>query len=116
MSLKAAYEAELKRREDSEAAASAPREDGLRRLRDFHQALMADADFFEELNAEVELFEDELRIDPGNIMITVRPAQTGFRVVYEVKRPDDYAEVEVPGIDTAEQLEAAIARLMVEHR
>ena len=116
MSIRAAYEAELQRREEADAAASAATDEGRQRLREAHELLMAERAFFEELNAEVELFEDELRIDPGKIMIVVRAASRGFRVVYEVKRPDDYAEVEVPGVDTPEQLVSAIARLMVEHR
>jgi hypothetical protein len=50
-------------------------------------------------------------------MITVRVTEAGgFRLFYEIKRPDDYAVTEVPAVDSLEDLTQAIARLMVQYR
>jgi hypothetical protein len=115
MSLRAAYEAELRRVQDSEDAAGAPRREALDRLRRFYEEIVREG--LPDTSLEVEFRDEELLIDPGAVMITVKVTEEGaYRLFYEVKRPDDYVLSEVPGVSSIEDLEQAIARLMVQHR
>ena len=51
------------------------------------------------------------------MLITVRvTAEGGYRLFYEVKRPDQYVLTEIPGMGSIEDLKPAIARLMVQYR
>ena len=115
MSLRTAYEAELKRVGETAAAAGAPRREALERLRAFHGEIVREG--LPDASLEIEFRDDELLIDPGAVMITVRVTSDGsYRLLYEVKRPDRYTLTEVPGIASIQGLEQAIARIMVEHR
>ncbi len=115
MSLKAVYEAELQRRRDEELARDAARLDGVQRLQAFYEGILADG--LPEPNTEIEFADDELMVDPGLIMITVRVTPEGkFRLFYEVKSPDAYNEIEVPGIEDVADLEREIAKLLVDYR
>ena len=115
MSLRAAYEAELRRATESEDAAGAPRRAALERLQAFHQEIVHEG--IPDTSLEIEFRDDELLIDPGAVMITVKVTpEGGYRLFYEVKRPDDYELSEVPGVASIEDLEQAIARLMVQYR
>jgi hypothetical protein len=114
MSLRAAYEAELRRVEDTAAAAGAPRREGVERLRAFYEEIEREG--LPDTTLEIEFRDEELLIDPGAVMITVRVTpEGGFRLFYEVKRPDGYNQTEVP-VTSIEDLEQAIARLMVQYR
>jgi hypothetical protein len=115
MSLRAAYEAELRRAEESAAAEGAERRDGVARLRAFYDSILREG--LPDDSLEVEFRDEELLIDPGAVLITVKVTDAGgFRLFYEVKRPDAYELTEVPGIRSIEDLEQAIAKLMVQHR
>ena len=112
---------ELYRKELGAAAAakpdSSPYDVGLVKLRAFAGGLPAELTAMNITPFEVELFpeEGELRIDTGPCMIVVRVTPTGgFRPTYEVKRPDDYAETEIPEAATVGELEAAIARILAQ--
>jgi hypothetical protein len=114
MSLRTAYEAELARVVDAQSAAGAPRREALERLRAFHAEIEREG--LPDTSLEIEFRDEELLIDPGAVMITVRVTpEGGFRLFYEVKRPDGYNQTEVP-VSSIEDLEQAIARIMVEHR
>jgi hypothetical protein len=114
MSLRTAYEAELARAVEAHSAAGAPRREALERLRAFHAEIEREG--LPDTSLEIEFRDEELLIDPGAVMITVRvTAEGGFRLFYEVKRPDGYNQTEVP-VSSIEDLEQAIARIMVEHR
>jgi len=118
MSLRELYRAELAKVEAAKPDCG-PYEGALAQLRAFAAGLPAELTAMGITPFEVELFEDEdaLRIDTGPCMIVMRPTQTGgFRLTQELKRPDDYAETEIPDVDSIEQAEAAIARLLVGSR
>ena len=115
MSLRAAYEAELRRAQESEENAGAPRRQALARLQAFYEEIVREP--LGDASLEVEFRDDELLIDPGAVMITVKVSEDGgYRLFYEEKRPDDYVLTEVPGMTSIEDLEQAIARLMVQYR
>ena len=62
------------------------------------------------------LVDDDLRIDPGRIMIVITALQSGgLRFEYEVKRADNYEAVVLPEVKTIEEAEKAIARLLAEY-
>ena len=114
MSLRERYEAELRRARETETADPAARREGVERLRAFHQQILAEG--LPDTSLEIEFDREELLIDPGRIMITVRVTPAGgFRLFYEVKGPQ-YAQTEVPGIASTEDLEREIARLLVAYR
>ena len=115
MSLKAVYEEQLRRKQEAELAQDAARIEGVERLRLIYEQILADG--LPETNTEIEFADEELMIDPGPIMVTTRVAKDGsFRLFYEVKSPDEYREIEVPGIVTDDDLEREIAKLLVEYR
>ena len=115
MSLRAAYEAELRRVDGAAAAADAPRHEALERLRDFYQEIVREG--LPDTSLEVEFRDEELLIDPGAVMITVKvTGEGGYRLFYEVKRPDEYVLTEIPGMGSLDDLKQAIARLMVQYR
>ena len=115
MSLKAVYEEQLQKKREAELAQDEARIQGVERLRLFYEQILADG--LPETNTEVEFADEELMIDPGPIMITTRVAKDGsFRLCYEVKSPDEYREIEVPGVVSNDDLEREIARLLVEYR
>ena len=115
MSLRRVYEAELRRATESEDAAGAPRREALARLQAFYEEIVREG--LPDTSLEVEFRDEELLIDPGAVMITVKVTpEAGYRLFYEVKRPDAYELTEVPDVATIEDLEQAIARLMVQHR
>ena len=118
MALRDAYRTELAQAEAGKPDTT-PRDVGMVQLRAFAAGLPAELTAMGITPFEVELFEDEgtLRLDTGPCMITVRPTEAGgFRLTQELKRPDDYAETEIPDVPSIEQLEAAIARLLVGSR
>ena len=115
MSLKSVYDAELQKKQEAELSQHAARLDGVERLRRFHAQILEDG--LPVPITEIEFADQALMIDPGPIMITTRVAQDGsFRLFYEVKSPDEYREIEVPGIASTDDLEREIARLLVEYR
>ena len=115
MSLRKAYEAELKKAEAEQGEKVAPRREAVERLRTFYDLIMAEG--LPDTTLEVEFSNEELLIDPGQIMITVRVTPEGdYRLFYEEKRPDRYETTEVPGMKSVQDLEGAIARLMVKFR
>ena len=115
MSLKDAFLAEKGLKEAAEAAARAPYEESKTRLQAFYREIREDRELLDQIHSEVELFDDELQIDPGPIMITVAVTPAGdFTLNYEVKRADDYRTVDVPVRSIAE-VEQAVAKLLVEH-
>lgn len=115
MALKDAFKAELDRKRAAEESARAPYEQARDRLRAFYREIRDDRELMEQIQAEVELFDDELKIDPGPIMITVQVTPEGnFTMNYEVKRADDYRVTEVP-VRSIEDIEQALAKLLVEH-
>ena len=115
MSLRAAYEAELRRVEAAATAEDAPRHAALERLGAFYQEIVREG--LPDTSLEVEFRDEELLIDPGKVMITVRVTpEGGYRLFYEVKRPDDYVLTEVPGVTSIDDLKQTIARLMVQYR
>ena len=115
MSLKSVYEEQLQKKQEAELAQHAARLGGVERLRRFYEQILEDGP--PESNTEVEFADQELMIDPGPIMITTRVAPDGtFRLFYEVKSPDEYREIEVPGVASTEDLEREIAKLLVEYR
>ena len=115
MSLKDALNAELARKQAAEQAARAHYEEAKARLTAFYRDIRADRELLDMLHSEVELYDDELKIDPGPILITVAVTPEGnFTLNYEVKRADDYRLTEVP-VRSIEDIEQAVAKLIVEH-
>jgi hypothetical protein len=113
MGLRDAYRAELARAEAGKPDSS-PYDVGMVQLRAFATALPAELEAMKITPYEVEMFEDELRLDTGPCMIVVRVTPAGaFRLAWELKRPDDYTENEIPEAKTIEDLEAAIAKLLI---
>jgi hypothetical protein len=98
---------------------SSPRDVAMVKLRAFADALPAELTAMGITPFEVELFEDEdeLRLDTGPCMITVRVTEVGgFRTATEVKRPDDYAEEQEPEVGSIDELEPVIARILAGRR
>ena len=117
MGLKDHYRAELAERKAARERACAPYEAALAQLRGLHRSIVEDRELMDELRAEVELLDDDLRIDPGRIMIVLTALPSGgFKLEYEVKRPNDPESVEVPDVHTIEDAERHIARLLAQHR
>ena len=115
-SLKALYREEVAKRSAAREAECAPYEAALAQLRQLYRSIVDDRELMDELVAEVELLDDDLRIDPGRIMIVVTALQTGgLRMEYEVKRADNYESVVLPDVKTIEEAEKAIARLLAEY-
>ena len=112
MSVRDNYEAGLRKaQEDSGAAA---RREALGRLRALYERIVAEG--LPDTSLEIEFDREELLIDPGRIMITVRVRpDASFHMFYEVKQPNEYAPIDVP-VSTIEDLEREIAKLLVEHR
>ena len=112
MSLRENYESGVNKA-DEDSGAIAWRE-AVARLRAFYERIVAEG--LPDSSLEIEFDHEELLIDPGRIMITVRvQPDASFRMFYEEKRPDAYVPVDVPVTDEAD-LEREIARLLVEHR
>ena len=115
-SLKALYREEVAKRSAAREAECAPYEAALAQLRQLYRSLVDDREFMDEILAEVELLDDDLRIDPGKIMIVITALPTGgLRFEYEVKRADNYEAVVLPEVKTIEEAEKAIARLLAEY-
>ena len=115
-SLKALYREEVAKRSAAREAACAPYEAALAQLRQLYRSIVDDRELMDELLAEVELLDDDLRIDPGKIMIVITAQQSGgLRFEYEVKRADNYEAVVLPEVKTIEEAEKAIARLLAEY-
>lgn len=114
MALKDAYKAELDRKRAAEEAARAPYEQAKERLRAFYREIRDDRELMDLIQAEVELYDDELKIDPGPMMITIQVTADGnFTMNYEVKRADDYRVTDVP-VRSIEDVEVALAKLLVD--
>src|ERR1700743_291800 len=115
--LKALYGAELEKKDATRRSQCASFEEAKAKLAKLYHSIVDDRDFYDALRAEVELLDDDLRIDPGRIMIVVTAQENGeFRFEYEVKRADDYQVTHLPEVKTIEAVEQAIARLLVEYR
>lgn len=115
MSLKDAYLAEKGLKQAAEATARAPYEESKAQLEALYREIKDDRELLDQIQSEVELFDDELKIDPGPVMITVAVTPDGnFTLNYEVKRADDYRTVDVP-VRCIEEVEQAVARILVEH-
>ena len=114
MSLRETYEAELQKKAAEEAGRVARRQEGVERLRVFSEQIIAEG--LPDTSLEIEFHDEALLIDPGPIMIRVHVQPDGaFRMFYEVKGPE-YSEIDVPGVETVEDLKREIARLLVEYR
>ena len=112
MSLRETYEAEARAADEQSGVIA--REAAVERLRAFYEKTAAEG--LPDSSLEIEFHDEELLIDPGRIMITVRVQPDGaFRMFYEVKGPE-YSEIDVPGVETDEDLKREIARLLVEYR
>ena len=115
-SLKALYREEVAKRSAAREAEGAPYAAALAQLSQLYRSLVDDREFMDEILAEVELLDDDLRIDPGRIMIVITAQQSGgLRFEYEVKRADNYEAVVLPEVKTIEEAEKAIARLLAEY-
>jgi hypothetical protein len=113
MSVRDNYDAELRR--EGEASGADGRRDAVERLRAFTERLIAEG--LPDTSLEIEFHDEELLIDPGRIMITVRVnPDASLRMFYEEKRPDKYVEIDVPGVATTQDLEREIGRLLVAYR
>ena len=116
-SLKTLYHAELDRKIMAKREKCASFEEAKAKLKALYHHIVDDREFYDALRAEVELLDDDLRIDPGRIMIVVTAQENGeFRFEYEVKRADDYQSTRLPEVKTIEDVERAIARLLVEYK
>ena len=116
-SLKSLYRAQLAQKQSAEKALAAPLERAKAQLKALYRSIVDDREFFDALRAEVELLDDDLRIDPGPIMIVVTALESGdFQMEYEVKRSEDYQSTPLPEVRTIADVELAIAKLLVEYR
>ena len=115
-SLKELYNAELGAKLKARQEKCASFEEAKAKLKALYRSIIDDRDFYDALRAEVELLDDDLRIDPGPIMIVVTAQLSGeFHFEYEVKRPDDYQTTVLPEVKNIAQVEAAIAKLLVQY-
>ncbi|MBW3560362.1 MAG: hypothetical protein KY449_11470 [Proteobacteria bacterium] len=115
MALRDRYVAEVARASEAEA----PRRSALEELRSFAAGLPDELRAMQITPFDVELFEaeSELRVDTGPCMVIVRAQPDGgFRLAHEVKSAADYTEIETPGVDTVERLEAEMARILASFR
>ena len=116
MSVQELYRAEVARRQQARDKKCAPYEAAKAQLRDPHRSLVDDADFVRELRAEIEMLDDDLRIDNGPLMIVLTAlAAGGVRLEYEVKKPGNYESTVIPHVRTIEDAERSIARLLAEY-
>lgn len=116
MALREHYRRELGKAEAAKPDSS-PRGVAMVKLRAFAGALPAELEAMGITPFEVELFEDEgeLRLDTGPCMIIVRATPAGrFRASYELKRPDDYTETELPEAASIDELEPILARILAQ--
>jgi hypothetical protein len=114
--LKDLYRAEVDKRRVAREAECAPYEASLEQLRTLYRSIVEDQELMDELLAEVELLDDDLRIDNGPLMIvlTAQPSG-GVRLEYEVKKPGNYESTVIPHVRTVEDAEKSIARLLAEY-
>lgn len=116
MALKDLYRDELAKREAAKKARCASFEEAKAALKTLYRSIADDRELMDQLLAEVELLDDDLRIDNGPIMIVVTAMPNGdIRLEYEVKRSDDYQSTLVPEVRTVDDAERVIARLLAEH-
>jgi hypothetical protein len=114
--IKDLYRAEVARRKEAREKECAPYEAAKAQLGELYRSLVGDRAFVDEIAAEIELLDDDLRIDNGPIMIVLTALQTGgIRLEYEVKKPDDYESILIPHVKTIEDAEKSIARLLAEY-
>ncbi|HTK34214.1 MAG TPA: hypothetical protein VL358_02860 [Caulobacteraceae bacterium] len=115
--LKELYHSELAKKQAARQSRCASFEEAKAKLGTLYRSIIEDREFYDALRAEVELLDDDLRIDPGRIMIVVTALENGeFGFEYEVKRADDYQSTRLPEVKTIEDVERAIARLLVEYK
>jgi site-specific DNA-adenine methylase len=115
--LKELYHADLAKKQLAKQSACASFEEAKAKLNALYHHIVDDREFYDALRAEVELLDDDLRIDPGRIMIVITAQLNGeFRFEYEVKRSDDYQSTRLPEVKTIEDVERAVARLLVEYK
>jgi len=116
-SLKTLYHAELDRKLLAKKERCASFEEAKGKLKALYRSITDDREFYDALRAEVELLDDDLRIDPGPIMIVITALENGdFSMEYEVKRADDYQSTPLPEVRTIADVELAVAKLLVEYR
>lgn len=116
MPLKDLYIAEFGKRMAALQAEAAPQKAANAQLARLHDDLVANREEMRLTSAEIELLDDELQIDPGPVLIRVLAAPDGqLRVTYEVKRPTGAVQATVPGVETYEDVESAIVRLLVQY-
>ena len=112
MPLKELYRAELDRKAQAREQMCASYQEAKDQLEGLYRSIMEDEEFLRSIHAEVELLDDDLRIDPGPVMIVVTAQQSGaFKLEYEVKKPDDYTTTEVP-VGTIADVEREVAKLL----
>ncbi len=116
MTVQDLYHAEVARRQAAREKQCAPYEAAKEQLKALYRSMVDDRDFIDEIMAEVELLDDDLRIDNGPLMIilTAQPAG-GVRLEYEVKKPGNYESTLIPHVRTIEDAEQSIARLLAEY-
>ncbi len=116
MAVQDMYRAEVERRRTAREKECAPYEAALDQLRGLYRSMIDDREFMDEILAEVELLDDDLRIDTGPAMIILTALPSGgLRLEYEVKKPGNYHSAVVPHVRTIEDAEASIARLLAEY-
>lgn len=116
MPLKELYRAELDRKAEVREQLCASFEEAKDQLEDLYRSIMEDQEFLRSIHAEVELLDDDLRIDPGPVMIVITALQSGeFRMEYEVKKPDDYQATILGEVRTIADVERALAKLLAEY-
>ena len=116
MGIQDLYRAELARRQAAREKDCAPYEAAKGQLAELYRSLVSDRAFVDEIVAEIELLDDDLRIDNGPMMIVLTALESGgLRLEYEVKKPDDYESIHIPHVKTIEDAEKSIARLLAEY-
>ena len=116
MPLKDHYFAELERKQLAQKEKCASLEEAKAKLKGLYRSIMDDREFYDLLRAEVELLDDDLRIDPGPIMIVITAMPDGaLRLEYEVKKPDDYHSTVLGDVSTLDDVERAVAKLLVQY-
>ena len=116
MALKELYRAEVEKKRVAREQECAPYEAALGQLRQLYRSIIEDRELMDELLAEVELLDDDLRIDNGPLMIVVTALPVGgLKAEYEVKRPGNYQSVPLPEVRTIEDAEKAIAKLLAQY-
>jgi hypothetical protein len=113
MPLKDLYQAELDRKAQAREQECASFEEAKDQLEALYRSIMEDKEFLRSIHAEVELLDDDLRVDPGPVMIVVTALQSGrFHMEYEVKKPDDYSTTVLDDVHTIADVERELARLL----